>query len=354
MSSAQVKYHIIGAGIAGLQTAQLLKRKYPQAQIIVYEAAEHIGGRCYSFSDTKLAATLDNATHAVLRGNTLAAKLLGKNAKFGSAAFYSPQTSKISRKKFDFINDKALALFNLPLNKVAQGIVFKTLSKLFPFTSRQLDVWFSSGDLSSKLIEPLAQGLDIRLGWKLKGFAAQDDYIYKLIFNKESIALLPQDKVISALDAHNFVKIFGGEDFAYNEIINIFYRTSMQISLPEGLDFLGLSNMRAQWLFSSPGILAVTISDAKNIKLSDEELALSVWKEVCALREHQSAFLPAYRVLHHKRATIRQDSRNNDLRPSSCQSKWKNMSLAGDWTMKNWPCSIETALTSAIRAANRL
>ncbi len=354
MSSAQVKYHIIGAGIAGLQTAQLLKRKYPQAQIIVYEAAEHIGGRCYSFSDNKLAATLDNATHAVLRGNTLAAKLLGKNAKFGSAAFYSPQTNKISRKKFDFINDKALALFNLPLNKVAQGVVFKTLSKLFPFTSRQLDVWFSSGDLSSKLIEPLAQGLDIRLGWKLKGFAAQDDYIYKLIFNKESIALLPQDKVISALDAHNFVKIFGGEDFAYNEIINIFYRTSMQISLPEGLDFLGLSNMRAQWLFSSPGILAVTISDAKNIKLSDEELALSVWKEVCALREHQSVFLPAYRVLRHKRATIRQDSRNNDLRPSSCQSKWKNMSLAGDWTMKNWPCSIETALTSAIRAANYL
>ena len=354
MSSAQVKYHIIGAGIAGLQTAQLLKRKYPQAQIIVYEAAEHIGGRCFSFADSLLGATLDNATHAILRGNNLAAKLLGKDTKFSPAAFYSPQTGKISRKRFDFINEKALALFNLPLNKVAQGIVFKTLSKLFPFTSRQLNVWFSCGDLSSKLIEPLAQGLDIRLGWKLKDFAAQDGYIYKLIFNKESIALLPQDKVISALDAHNFVKIFGGEDFAYNEIINIFYRTSMQISLPEGLDFFGLSNMQAQWLFSSPGILAVTISDAKNLKLSDEELALSVWKEVCALRGHQSAFLPTYRVLRHKRATICQDSCNNALRPTNCQSKWKNMYLAGDWTMKNWPCSIEAALTSAIRAANYL
>lgn len=128
----------------------------------------------------------------------------------------------------------------------------------------------------------------------------------------------------------------------------------MQISLPEGLDFLGLSNMQAQWLFSSPGILAVTISDAKNLKLSDEELALSVWKEVCALRGHQSAFLPTYRVLRHKRATICQDSCNNALRPTNCQSKWKNMYLAGDWTMKNWPCSIEAALTSAIRAANYL
>ena len=95
MSSVPVKYHIIGAGIAGLQTAQLLKRKYPQAQIIVYEAAKHIGGRCFSFSDTKLAATLDNATHAVLRGNSLAAKLLGKDTKFGPAAFYSPLTASV-------------------------------------------------------------------------------------------------------------------------------------------------------------------------------------------------------------------------------------------------------------------
>ena len=354
MSLPSVKYHIIGAGIAGLQTAQLLKRKYPQAQIIVYEAAKHIGGRCFSFSDTKFGTNLDNATHAVLSGNSLAAKLLGKDTKFGPAAFYSPLTGKISRKKFDFINEKALALFNLPLNKVAQGIVFKTLSKLFPFTSRQLDVWFSRGDLSSKLIEPLAQGLDIRLGWKLKGFAAQDDYIYKLIFNKESIALLPQDKVISALDAHNFIKIFGGEDFAYNEIINIFYRTSMQISLPEGLDFLGLSNMQAQWLFSSPGILGITISDAENLKLSDEELALSVWKEVCSLRGHQSAFLPTYRVLRHKRATIREDQRNNNRRPNNCRTMWKNVLISGDWTMKNWPCSIEAALASAYRAMKYL
>ena len=41
MAAVQPKYHIIGAGVAGLQAAQLIRRKYPQAEITVYEAAEH-------------------------------------------------------------------------------------------------------------------------------------------------------------------------------------------------------------------------------------------------------------------------------------------------------------------------
>ena len=67
MAAVQPKYHIIGAGVAGLQAAQLIRRKYPQAEITVYEAAEHPGGRCFSFADPKLGITLDNATVWPLR-----------------------------------------------------------------------------------------------------------------------------------------------------------------------------------------------------------------------------------------------------------------------------------------------
>lgn len=88
MAAVQPKYHIIGAGVAGLQAAQLIRRKYPQAEITVYEAAEHPGGRCFSFADPKLGITLDNATHAVLHGNRLAAAYLGQDAKFAKAVFY--------------------------------------------------------------------------------------------------------------------------------------------------------------------------------------------------------------------------------------------------------------------------
>lgn len=351
MAEVQPKYHIIGAGVAGLQAAQLIRRKYPQAEITVYEAAEHPGGRCFSFADPKLDITLDNATHAVLHGNRLAAAYLGQDAKFAKAVFYDMAAKRINAGQFANLKEKSLALFNLPPDRVAPGIIAKTLGKLFPFTSGQLKVWFSRGDLSDCLIRPLCKGLNIKSGRKLTGFAARDGYIYKLIFNKENVALLPQDKVIAAMDAHNYTKIFGGHDFEYNEITNVFFRTSMQISLPGGSDFLGLSGSAAQWLFTSPGLTAVTISNSGELNLSDRNLALEVWKEICALRGHAAAFLPPYRVLRHKRATIWQDRRNNAQRPADCRTAWKNMLIAGDWTMKNWPCSIETALASAHRVA---
>ena len=142
---------------------------------------------------------------------------------------------RINAGQFANLKEKSLALFNLPPDRAAPGIIAKTLGKLFPFTSGQLKVWFSRGDLSDCLIRPLCKGLNVKSGRKLTGFAAQDGYLYKLIFNKENIALLPQDKVIAAMDAHNYTKIFGGYDFEYNEITNVFFRTSMQISLPGGV-----------------------------------------------------------------------------------------------------------------------
>lgn len=87
MAAVQPKYHIIGAGVAGLQAAQLIRRKYPRAEITVYEAAEHPGGRCFSFADPKLDITLDNATHAVLHGNRLPLRISAKMQNLPKPSF---------------------------------------------------------------------------------------------------------------------------------------------------------------------------------------------------------------------------------------------------------------------------
>ena len=125
MAAVQPKYHIIGAGVAGLQAAQLIRRKYPQAEITVYEAAEHPGGRCFSFADPKLGITLDNATHAVLHGNRLAAAYLGQDAKFAKAVFYDMAAKRINAGQFANLKEKSLALFNLPPDRAAPGIIAK-------------------------------------------------------------------------------------------------------------------------------------------------------------------------------------------------------------------------------------
>ena len=82
------KYHIIGGGIAGLTAAKYIKKRDPKAYVIVYDAAEKLGGRCCSYVDKKLGAKVDNATHALLRANSEALKIRGKNAKFSQSVFF--------------------------------------------------------------------------------------------------------------------------------------------------------------------------------------------------------------------------------------------------------------------------
>ncbi|SDC09617.1 hydroxysqualene dehydroxylase HpnE [Paraburkholderia lycopersici] len=59
--------HVIGAGLAGLATAVRLQRR--GVQVALYEAAGQAGGRCRSYYDHTLAATLDTGSHLVLAGH---------------------------------------------------------------------------------------------------------------------------------------------------------------------------------------------------------------------------------------------------------------------------------------------
>ncbi|MEG3617848.1 hydroxysqualene dehydroxylase HpnE [Magnetovibrio sp. PR-2] len=89
--------HIIGAGVAGLSAAVRLAEAGVQARL--HETAKHAGGRCRSFFDETMGATIDNGTHLILSGNTEVrdyARLVG-----GDAAL-APQ----ARAAFDFMHVK--------------------------------------------------------------------------------------------------------------------------------------------------------------------------------------------------------------------------------------------------------
>ncbi|WP_322048213.1 hydroxysqualene dehydroxylase HpnE [Paraburkholderia sp. J67] len=59
--------HVIGAGLAGLAAAVRLQRR--GVQVALHEAAGQAGGRCRSWYDRTLAATLDSGNHVVLAGH---------------------------------------------------------------------------------------------------------------------------------------------------------------------------------------------------------------------------------------------------------------------------------------------
>ena len=331
-------YHIIGAGIAGLYCAKLIKKHKPKSKVIVYEASSKTGGRCGSVFYNKFNCMIDNATHVILNYNKNAYSLINKNA---SNIHFWKQSDNEFINKFKCLKEIELAIFNT--KKTDWKCRFMVLKKLFPFI--EIKAFFSDGNLEDILCKPLLEYVDeLKSGYVWRDIKHKNNHINELIFNHEIIELKDCDKVISAIDSFNYNKIIGGYDFEYNAITNIYYRTSMSLTLPKNQKILGITGGKSHWIFSGDNYIAVTISDTDtNID------AKGLWEEICDIRNYNSAFLPQYVILKHPRATIKQDIINNNKRPSSALTQFDNMFICGDWTMKNYPCCIESAIESAIR-----
>ena len=345
--------HILGAGVAGLSAAYYAQKYFPRLKISVYEASAVAGGRCRSFFSEKLGVEVDNATHVILGANRRIRKFWNVGEFIKKPSFYDVSTGKTDQHSLRHLEHLLVSVYNTKGADVPLSSLLKLGQELFPFLPPQLKICYSRQNLNQMLIEPLLnslQAVELNYGHRLLEVKTRENKICQLCFNRGYVEVAPHDIVISALDAKNFGRIFGGAEFDYRRIINIYYRTSQKLSLPGGVDMLGVEGGLSHWLFALPGLLAVTISNAQGIKLSREELARTVWQEVSKIRGVSGAFLPPWEILDYPRATIAQDKANNQKRPHTAQGAFDNLYLAGDWTMKNWPCSLEAAFCSGLRA----
>jgi len=352
MGKKHITYHIIGAGVAGLSCACFLKKKNPQCKTILYEASGKPGGRCYSYDDKELKTRLDNATHVILGGNKLAAQFLSPAQWFEKCYFWDVVEDCVSTDYKLFKNDIWKAMCNTAAEEISPSIKRKIFWKLFPWGKKQRRLYFSKNDLSQRLINPLTIYTDeLHTNCKLLKMETQFGQIAQLNFNNRQVELQAEDKIILATDAASAARFLGTPGFDFNGIINIFYHTSQPLSLPQGAKFLGVSGGLFDWIFIQDDIVAVTISDAGSRGENLEDLARNIWKQLDTLRNVNSAFVPPFRVIYHKHATIRQDDHNNARRPENAATSYPNLFIAGDWTMKDYPCCLEAAILSGKRAA---
>ena len=406
--------HVIGAGLAGLAAA--LKVDPTRHRVIVHEAARHAGGRCWSYHDAMLGQVIDNGNHLVLSGNaavrdfvrTIGAedKLSGPreaafdfaNLATGARWRITPSAGPVPwwifsrRRRVPGTRwHEYLALGKLLLagrkDRVDQvmacrGALYEKLWHPLLVAALNTDPRCSSAalaaavvreslakggaacrplvateGLSKTFIEPAlvtlkARGVEVRFDHRLRSLQMGATDVSHLVFaDGVPVQLASDDRVILAAPGPVAASLVPGliAPVEYRAIVNAHFLAEAPSGHPL---MVGLVNGASEWLFSFPGRLSVTISNAdRYLDMPKAELASVLWREVATVTGHDPGALPPHRIILEKRATFAALPEQDARRPGT-RTAWGNLFLAGDWTRTGLPATIEGALRSGYKAAS--
>ena len=131
MKDTSKVFHIIGAGIAGLSCARIIKQKYKNIKVIVYEGSEIPGGRCFSYKDTDLKKNLDNATHVIIGANKEMSQYVGADEWEKEVWFWDKANEKLSKNLKPVMGHLLKSATNTKEELIARSIIRKILQKTF-------------------------------------------------------------------------------------------------------------------------------------------------------------------------------------------------------------------------------
>jgi squalene-associated FAD-dependent desaturase len=144
-------------------------------------------------------------------------------------------------------------------------------------------------------------------------------------------------------------------EFEYQPIYTCYLQYDARTRLP--FPMLGLAQGLVQWAFDrgrlngEPGLLAAVISaQGDHQQMTQEELAATCHRELAAALPGLSAPLWT-RVIAEKRATI---AARRDLARPAVETALPGVFLAGDYMDPEYPPTLETAVRSGVRAAERV
>ncbi|WP_297371501.1 hydroxysqualene dehydroxylase HpnE [Acidocella sp.] len=389
--------HVIGAGLSGLAAAcQLTELGH---HVVVFEAANHAGGRARSYFDKHLDCRIDNGNHLILSGNISTLSYLHR---IGARRSLSGPNEPI----FPFRNIETGESWTLRLNQGSfpwwmffrsrrvpgTGLLhYKALLKLR--SAGKAENIASAlggtvhGPLYHKLLKPLA--IAALNTMPEKAAAAPLKTVLSETLERGGYASLPRwarlglsetfiDPAIDWLRARG-AEIHLGERVTelthgqatvlavppwvaadllpgltvpteFESICNLHFKYSMD---PGEAGFWGLIGGLAEWVFVRNGIVSVTISAANRyLEIDTDVIAQRVWAELTKAFA-LSPETPPYRVLWEKRATMVSSPEQMARRPAT-RTHNPNVVLAGDWTDTGLPATIEGAIRSGNAAAMAL
>jgi squalene-associated FAD-dependent desaturase len=403
--------HVVGAGLAGLAAA--VKLAPAPCDVVVHEASRQAGGRCRSFFDETMDATIDNGNHLLLSGNDSALAYLetigARHELRGPArceiAFADmasgdrwtlrPNEGRLPwwvlfeqrrvprTRPTDYLSIVRLMraarqariadvmacsgalyqrlwgpFFLASLNTEPRGasaalaaaIVRETLAR----GGRATRPLVAANGLSRAFVDPALKllrrgGAQVRFERRLRALDFSSERLAALEFEHDSVALGTEDIVVLATPAHVAAALTPGLEAP--RVFNAILNAHFSIAPPARTPpILGVINATTQWLFAYPDRLSVTVSDANRLMDTPrEQLAVALWREVAALTGLSDA-LPGWRIVKERRATFAASPEEDARRPAS-QTRWPNLLLAGDYVQTGLPATIEGAIRSGQSAA---
>ncbi len=406
------KTYVIGAGLSGLSAAVRLAVRGEAVEVL--EAAQQAGGRCRSYFDPAIGQVIDNGNHFVLSGNHATMdylRLIGaENMLAGSPRSgvdfvdiatgarwaIAPSEGPIPLWVFDpkrrvpgTVPKDYLEIGRLLLAKKGQRID-EVLSckgplwdRLFhPFLLGALNTepaaasaelasalvreTFAKGGrayririahptLSAAFIEPALEFLSkrnasVHLGKRVRRLVFTDNGATAIECPEGTIPVTPgADTVIVATPPWVTKELM--PDVAAPDEFRAIVNAHFKIPAPPGAPLmLGVLGGTAQWVFSFPDRISITVSGADAIVDRDrEDLARTFWKDVCAALAISQP-LPAWQVVKEKRATFAATP-EQAARRAGAATRCPNLYLAGDWTATGLPATIEGSIRSGVTAA---
>ncbi len=405
------KFYVIGAGLAGLSAAVALATQGANVEMI--ETAPQAGGRCRSWFDVQFQDIIDNGNHLVLSGNdatfrylkTIGAEDRLSGPKEALFAFYDlrsdrrwrislgrghfpswifassrrvPNTSLVEYPRFArlFLRNRGrsvaevvrcegavwdkllrpflLAALNMAPELADAGLASAVLRETIARGGRATLPRVATPHLAAAFVEPAVAFLGlrrtpIRFGERLRAIETADSVASSLVLGDDRVKLSREDKVILAVPAGIAAELLPGISVPdkNSAIVNAHFRASAPEGAPQ---MLGLLGGIAEWVFSFPNRISVTVSGADAIVDRDRgDLARTLWREVAAVHR-LSPELPPWQIVKEKRATFRATPEQAAKR-SGTRTRLANVFLAGDWTATGLPATIEGAVRSGQKAA---
>ena len=405
------KAYVIGAGLAGLSAATLLASR--GAAVTVIEAAPQAGGRCRSYFDPAFDGVIDNGNHFVLTGNDVTFGFLNRigsadtmqgsvvpekdfvDIKSGERWTIRPNPGRIPTWLFD-VNRRVpgtqpgdyweltklltarpdqrirdvlscegrlwerllqpffLGALNTQPEEASARLAGQLVRRTFMKGGNAYRTRIAHPTLAAAFVDPAlayleAKGAEVRFGTRLREITLGRRNALALELGGAAMPLSRNDAVVLAVPPWVAVDLIptltAPDDF--RAIVNAHFK----MVPPQGSSpMLGVIGGTAEWIFTFPDRISVTVSGADAIVDQDREvLATRIWADV-AKALNISAPMPVWQIVKEKRATFAATPAQDARRPVA-KTGWPNLFLAGDWTQTDLPATIEGALQSGESAA---